>query len=69
MKNLTVACLAYEICGATQTFDSVEEYEMFNNDWMCPECYDVSEMAFFGWRDIDADHMNSRMADAEMGDL
>jgi hypothetical protein len=39
------------------------------SDWLCTECFEKQEMAFFGWRDIDSDHMNTRMADAEMGDL
>jgi hypothetical protein len=45
--------------------DATYDYQ----SWVCNECYDKSEMEFFGWRDIDSDHMNTRMADAEMGDL
>jgi hypothetical protein len=45
--------------------DAAYDYE----GWTCNECYDKAEMILFGWRDIDADLMHSRMADAEMGDL
>jgi hypothetical protein len=58
MNNFTVACLNYEICGAQETFDSVEEYEIYGDDWMCGECYDSDEMSFFGW-DMDADSLAS----------
>ena len=44
-----VACLFYEICGATEVFDSIEEYEIFGDDWTCPECYDQSEMLMYNW--------------------
>ena len=72
MEQFKVACLRYEICGAEETFYSAEEYEIYGDDYICAECFDLEEMNFFeliGWRDIDADLMHSRMADAEMGDL
>jgi len=43
-----VACLYYEICGATETYDSQEEYDIFGDDYVCPECYDQGGMAFMG---------------------
>ena len=43
-----VACLYYEICGATETFYSEEEYEIYGDDYVCPECYDQEDMAFMG---------------------
>jgi len=43
-----VACLYYEICGAQETFYSVEEYEIYGDDYVCPECYDQEDMAFMG---------------------
>jgi hypothetical protein len=51
MSNETifeVACLYYEICGATETFYSEEEYEIYGDDYVCPECYDQEDMAFMG---------------------
>jgi hypothetical protein len=57
MEIFTVACLNYEICGAEETFDSVEEYEIYGDDWTCGECYDSDEMEFYGmdnWADADA---------------
>jgi hypothetical protein len=57
MELFTVACLNYEICGAQETFDSVEEYEIYGDDWTCGECYDSEEMEFYelgGWADSDA---------------
>jgi len=57
MEKFTVACLRYEICGATATFDSIEEYEIFGDDYICPECYDSDEYSFYetiGWDDSDA---------------
>ena len=32
MSLFTVACLNYEICGAEETFDSVEEYEIYGDE-------------------------------------
>jgi hypothetical protein len=43
-----VSCLYYEICGATETYDSVEEYEIYGDDYVCPECYDQDVMGFMG---------------------
>lgn len=57
MEQFTVACLYYEICGAQETFDSIEEYEIYGDDYVCPECYDSEEMSFYettGWADSDA---------------
>jgi len=57
MSTFTVACLNYEICGAEITFDSVEEYDIYGDDYMCAECYDSEEMEFYetvGWSDADA---------------
>jgi hypothetical protein len=57
MELFTVACLNYEICGDTATFDSVEEYEIYGDDYICAECYDADEVAFYeltGWADADA---------------
>ena len=53
----TVACLYYEICGAQETFDTESEYEIYGDDYVCAECYDADEMAFYeltGWGDADA---------------
>ena len=47
--NFTVACLFFEICGATETFETECEYEVFGDDWTCAECYDQSEMLMYGW--------------------
>ena len=33
-----VACLFYEICGTFQVFYSVEEYDIYGDDYVCPEC-------------------------------
>jgi hypothetical protein len=57
MELFTVACLNYEICGAQEIFDSVEEYEIYGDDYICAECYDSEEMEFYeltGWADSDA---------------
>lgn len=57
MELFTVACLGYEICGGQETFDSIEEYEIYGDDYICAECYTSDEMAFFetvGWEDSDA---------------
>jgi len=57
MNTFTVACLNHEICGATETFYSEEEYEIYGDDYMCAECYDSEEMEFYeltGWADSDA---------------
>jgi hypothetical protein len=57
MDNFTVACLNYEICGATTTFFDEAEYEIYGDDYMCAECYDSEEMEFYettGWADSDA---------------
>jgi hypothetical protein len=44
-----VACLYYEICGATETYDSQEEYDIFGDDYVCPECYDQEDMGLNSW--------------------
>ncbi len=57
MNTFIVACLNHEICGATETFYSEEEYEIYGDDYMCAECYDSEEMEFYeltGWSDSDA---------------
>ena len=57
MELFTVACLNYEICGAEETFDSVAEYEIYGDDYVCAECYADEEYNFFetvGWSDADA---------------
>jgi hypothetical protein len=57
MNTFIVACLNHEICGATETFYSEEEYEIYGDDYMCGECYDSEEMEFYeltGWADSDA---------------
>jgi len=69
MPTFEVTCLHYEICGSTETFYTQEEFDLYGDDYTCAECYDQLEMFSHGWRDITADHMNTRMADAEMGDL
>jgi hypothetical protein len=46
MTNKTifeVACLYYEICGAKETFYSEEEYDIYGDDYVCPECYSQME--------------------------
>ena len=43
-----VACLYYEICGAKETFYSVEEYDIYGDDYVCPECYDQQDMGLMG---------------------
>jgi hypothetical protein len=57
MEQFKVACLRYEICGAQETFYSAEEYEIYGDDYICAECFDLEEMTFFeliGWADSDA---------------
>ena len=57
MNTFIVACLNHEICGATETFYSEEEYEIYGDDYMCAECYDSEEVEFYeltGWADSDA---------------
>jgi hypothetical protein len=57
MELFTVACLNYEICGATATFEDESEYEIYGDDYTCGECYDSEEMEFYeitGWADSDA---------------
>jgi hypothetical protein len=68
MPIYEVTCIHYEICGSTATFDQ-SDYDIYNDDYTCAECYDQLEMISYGWRDIDSDNMMTRMADAEMGDL
>ena len=34
-----VGCLYYEICGTSETF-SQEEYDIYGDDYVCPECQD-----------------------------
>ena len=36
MELFHVACLNYEICGAEETFDSIEEYEIYGDDRPAP---------------------------------
>jgi hypothetical protein len=33
-----VACLYYEICGTDEVFYSEEEYDLYGDDFICPEC-------------------------------
>ena len=57
MEQFHVACLNYEICGSDEIFDSIEEYEIYGDDYMCAECFDSEEMEFYeniGWADSDA---------------
>ncbi len=57
MELFHVACLNYEICGATITLHDESEYEIYGDDYMCAECYDSEEMEFYeitGWADSDA---------------
>ena len=68
MPIYEVTCIHYEICGSIATFDE-SEYDIYNDDYTCAECFDQLEMFSHGWRDIDSDNMMTRMADAEMGDL
>lgn len=54
MNNETifkVSCLYFDICGATETFYTDWEYEVYGDDYVCPECYDSQEMTIFGWED------------------
>jgi len=59
MNNLTdnstpyfwVACLFYEICGASIQMDE-SEYNVYGDDWMCHECYDQHDMFMFGWETV-----------------
>jgi hypothetical protein len=44
-----VACLYYEVCGAKETFYSEEEYDIYGDDYVCPECYDQEDMGMMGW--------------------
>lgn len=48
MTNQTifeVGCLYYELCGSSEIFYSEEEYEIYGDDYVCPECQDsVSEI-------------------------
>lgn len=56
MSQFTVSCLNYEICGATETFDNVDEYEIYGDDYVCAECYSDEEFTFYetiGWDDSD----------------
>ena len=69
MPTFEVTCLHYAICGSTETFYTQEEFDLYGDDFTCAECYDKLEMISHGWRDVDSDHMMTRMADAEMGDL
>ena len=39
-KVLEVGCLFYEICGTSEVFYSEEEYDIYGDDWVCPECQD-----------------------------
>ena len=58
------------LCANSYCDEFIFDDETYDySDWLCNECFDKSEMIFFGWRDIDSDLMNTRMADAEMGDL
>jgi len=34
-----VACLYYEVCGTSEVFYSEEEYDIYGDDYVCPECY------------------------------
>ena len=34
-----VGCLYYEVCGTSETF-SQEEYDIYGDDYVCPECQD-----------------------------
>ena len=54
MEQFQVACLNYEICGATTTFADESEYDIYGDDWICGECYDSDDMDFYGWSDADA---------------
>jgi hypothetical protein len=44
-----VACLYYEVCGSKETFYSVEEYDIYGDDYVCPECYDQQDMGLMGF--------------------
>ena len=46
--KVEVACLYYEICGSSEIFYSEEEYEIYGDDYVCPECYDQEEMGLMG---------------------
>jgi len=35
-----VGCLYYEVCGTSETFYSQEEYDIYGDDYVCPECQD-----------------------------
>ena len=35
-----VACLYYEVCGTSEVFYSEEEYDIYGDDYVCPECQD-----------------------------
>ena len=34
MEQFQVACLNYEICGATTTFADESEYDVYGDEWM-----------------------------------
>ena len=58
------------LCANSDCVEFILDDNTYNLDgWLCNECFDKEEMILLGWRDIDSDHMNTRMADAEMGDL
>ena len=43
-----VGCLYYEVCGTSETF-SQEEYDIYGDDYVCPECYDQEDMGLMGF--------------------
>lgn len=57
MSELTLACAYYEICGGQLTLDAQEAEIYGGEEYICPECFDADEIAFFetiGWSDADA---------------
>lgn len=47
LPQFEVACLYYEICGGETTMYDQAEYDIYGDDWVCPECYDqMSEMEY-----------------------
>jgi hypothetical protein len=64
----TIYCDFYEICG-TATYVPNQDLEYYNDGYQCAECFDQLEMTFFDLFERDEFRMQSRMADAEMGDL
>ena len=38
LPQFDVACLFYEICGGETTMYGEDEYDIYGDDYICPEC-------------------------------